>query len=114
MAQWIGQYTGNSHATKVQDFEETLRHSITVYRETASYEERFSKRKAIKKLAEKLLNARLKFLKAKLYDAEPVKETDSKKRSSHTDNLHQHLEKVRSEDINGIFKEFDIEDLIED
>ena len=110
MAQWIGQFTGNSHATKVQDLEETLRHSITVYRETDSAEERLRKRKAIEKLAEKLQNARLKFLKAKLYDAEPVKEHDSRKQGKQIENLHQQLEKVCSDGISGILKEFNIED----
>ena len=114
MAQWVGQYTGNSHATKVQDLEETLRHSIIVYWVTASDDERLRKRMAIEKLSEKLLNARLKFLKANLYDAEPVKETDSKKQSSPIESLRQHLEKVRLEGVNGILKEFDAEDLIED
>lgn len=79
MAQWNGQYTGNSHLTKVEDLEATLRHAVTIFREASSSAESDTKGKAVRKLAEKLLSARLKFLRAKLYDAEPVLEKDTKK-----------------------------------
>jgi len=113
MAQWNGQYTGNSHATKIKDLEETLTHAVFVFREAGSAEEIQAKGKSVRKLAEKLLNARLKFLKAKIYDAEPVSERDEAKRAVQIENLRQHEAKARHDGINGILNEFKVADLIE-
>src|ERR1700755_1725191 len=90
MAQWNGQFTGNTHATKVKDLEETLAHAVNVFREAESAEEIQAKGKSVRKLAEKLLNARLKFLKAKIYDAESILEKDEAKRAIQIENLRQH------------------------
>jgi hypothetical protein len=75
MAQWNGQYTGNSHATKVEDHENMLKHSVQVF-DSCDQVQRVTKGKAVKKLAAKVFNARLKMVRAKLYDAEPVKSAD--------------------------------------
>jgi hypothetical protein len=113
MAQWNGQYTGNTHATKVLDLEGTLSHAISVFREADSAEESRTKEKAVRKLAEKLLSARLKFLKAKISDAAPVTEKDASHRNSRVDTLRRQEIKVRSDGVNGILAEFGVEDLVE-
>ena len=111
MAQWLGQFTGNSHATKVKDLEETLVHAVTVLRQTSAPEEIQAKRKSVLKLAEKLLIARLKFLKAKIYAAEPVSDRNTSKQQNQLENLRQSESKVRSEGVEGILVEFGAENL---
>jgi hypothetical protein len=91
MAQWNGQYTGNTPATKVKDLEELLNNAVKVFRDKSSVEEQVKKEKSIYKLVEKLLTARLKFLKAKLYDAEPVVEEKAKTKTIQIEHLQQHI-----------------------
>jgi hypothetical protein len=113
MAQWMGQFTGNSHATKIEDLETTLRHAINVYREVRERVESQTKEKAIRKLAEKLFTARLKYLKARLYEAEPVMENKEERRQrKRVETLRQQEVKVRSDGVNGILLEFGALDLI--
>lgn len=112
MAQWNGQFTGNTHATKVQDLEHALRHSVNNFRETNLTTENKNKAKTVYKLAEKLFNARLKFLKVKLYDAEPVTEENVRKQSVQIENLQRQIENINREGISGILIEFGAKDLI--
>lgn len=109
MAQWVGQYTGNTHTTKVRDIEETLEHSIARFRELNTDEEKLAKQKAITKIAEKLLNARLKFLKAKIYDTEPVV---GKSQSKLIAKLKEQETNLLEKGVNGILIEFGAKDLI--
>lgn len=105
MAQWYGQFTGNSHSTKVKDLEEMLIHAVNVYRESSN-EEKITKAKAIQKIAEKLLTARLKLLKAKLYDAEPVIDEKGEKQAIQIKHLQEKIFNVESVGVNGILEEF--------
>ena len=111
MAQWWGQFTSKSHQTKVKDLEEALRHSVIVFREAGSSKESTTKEKAVCRLAEKLLTARLKFLKAKIYNAEPVIEENQMSQNKRMETLRKQETKVRSEGVNGILIEFDAKDL---
>ncbi len=111
MAQWNGQFTGNTHATKIEDLEETLVQAVSAFRTVSSDAESGSKGKAVRKLAEKLLSARLKFLKARLNDAEPVTEENIKKQISQVENLRHQEAQMRLEGISGVLAEFDAPDL---
>ena len=110
MAQWNGQFSGNTHKTKVLDLERMLRHSVEVFR-TCSEETKPSKGKAVKQLAAKLLNARLKMIKAALSETIPVEEENLQKRRSQLDHLLAEEKKLGMEGVNGILIEFDIKDL---
>ena len=112
MAQWNGQFTGNTHLTKVQDLEQTLSHAVTVFREANSSAELPAKEKAVQKLAAKLLTARLKLLKAQLYDTEPVISDELSSRNKRIETLRQQEAKVRTDGVNGILIEFGVQDLI--
>jgi hypothetical protein len=112
MAQWYGQYTGNSHSTKVKDLEEMLIHAVNVYRESSN-EEKVTKLKAINKIAEKLLTARLKLLKAKLYDVEPVIAEKKENQSVQIKHLQEKIFNVQNAGLNGILEEFGFQNSVE-
>lgn len=65
MAQWQGQFSGKTHETKAEDIEASLRHAAQAYR-TTSDSDLAKKWKALIHLAERLLAARLKVLRARL------------------------------------------------
>ena len=65
MAQWIGQFSGRTHESRVADAEVTLRHAIDSL--SASGPETIAHaRKSVLNLAEKLLSARMRQRKARL------------------------------------------------
>lgn len=109
MAQWNGQFTGNTHSTKVQDLEELLQRAIGRLRDEDA---RDAKQKNVYKIAEKLLKARLKLLKAKICDEEPVTNDNKEKRDRRFENLRQKLAATQGEGVNGILIEFDARELM--
>ena len=112
MAQWNGQFTGNTHLTKVQDLEQSLRRAVIVFREADSSAERLTKEKRVQKLTVKLLTARLKLLKAQLYEAEPVISDDLSEKTKRIETLREQEAKVRAEGVKEILIEFGVKDLI--
>ena len=69
MAQWLGQFSGLTHATRVQDAEACLRHAIEVFPSAVSIADRKTKAKAVRRLAERVLAARIKLIKSRIADA---------------------------------------------
>lgn len=112
MAQWAWQYSGLSHATKVEDYEYMLEHAIEVFKSCPDAE-RSKKAKSARKLAAKVLNARLKLVKAKCYEAEPVEAKDWKEKRVQIDHLKEAEAKLTSEGTAGILREFGASELAE-
>jgi len=71
MAQWLGQFTGNTHLTKVKDREQQLRHAIEVMGTKQSPAERHTYMKTVERFAEQLLLARLHALKSHIASVDP-------------------------------------------
>ena len=63
MAQWMGQFSGHTHATRVADAEALLRHGVEVF--LASARDPAACRK-VRKLAERAVRARIQSLKARI------------------------------------------------
>lgn len=105
MAQWLGQFSGHTHATKVEDAEESLRHAVTVFH-TAEASDRNRKAKAVRRLAQRLLSARMKLLKARIVALTPSLD-DPQKNYSGIDALRTREEQLRIEGVKGILAEFD-------
>jgi hypothetical protein len=103
MAQWLGQYSGRTHETKVHDLEESLRVAIDALH-GASAEEQPRKTKAVHQFAEKLLSARSKALGAKIaLLLEPgTKATDAEKVSR----LRARAMELQASGVAGILREF--------
>jgi len=111
MAQWAWQFSGLSHATKVDDYEYMLKHAVEVFR-TAHFEGKSKKGKSVRKLAAKVLNVRLKIIKAKRYEALPVKSEDWADRRIQIEHLDELERKLTSGGIDGILEEFGAAELI--
>ncbi len=103
MAQWLGQYTGNTHKTKVQDIEKSLRKAVDAFKVAAVYDKE-RKTKALLHLAKRLLRARHKMMRARialLTEGRPPSETSQK--VAHLIAQEQELIKFG---VSGILKEF--------
>lgn len=111
MAQWAWQFSGLSHATKVDDTELLLRHAVDAYR-SADDDDKTKKAKSVRKLAFKLLNARLKLVKAKRSNIEPVRSEDWAIRKIQIEHLIEIETRLTSEGVNGILAEFGAQELI--
>jgi hypothetical protein len=66
MAQWMGQFTGNTHLSKIQDCERQLRHAIDVHRSKEPVEDQQAYSKTVIRFADRLVKARIRAAKAHL------------------------------------------------
>ena len=107
MAQWAYGYSGHTHGTKVLDVEESLQQAITAH-SMAAEAERDHKSKAVHHLAERLLAARLKALRARIAR---LREPDYKGDASELiQKLDRHAQELESEGVTGILQEFGFHD----
>jgi hypothetical protein len=72
MAQWLGQFTGRTHATAAVDAEELLEGAIAAFR-AATGANRQTKAKAVVRLAERLLKVRRRPLRARVEDQQALR-----------------------------------------
>ena len=75
MAQWMGQFSGLSHWSKLADAEATLRTAVAAFR-SAAPTHAASKAKAVRRLAARVLNLRVKKIAALRNQRGPVADTE--------------------------------------
>jgi hypothetical protein len=105
MAQWMGQFSGHTHGTKVGDVEESLRKAVTAM-DTSAGIDRDRKVSAVRHLAERLVGARLKLLRARIASASELKYKNGKSSSEQVPHLKLRARQLESEGVEGILKEF--------
>lgn len=111
MAQWSGQYTGLTHATRVDDAEASLRHAVEVLR-AARTEDREKQAKIVHALARRVLSARSRHIKARLVAAHQVASAETlEKRADEIDHLRQKAAECSERGVAGILAEFGAADL---
>lgn len=106
MAQWVGQYTGNTHATHVAELDEQLRHAISAFRTSGGDIDRRKRGKSIRSLAKRLWAARRRFVKAKIVGVE-IRDA-SEKRTEEIGVLREHLAAIDESGVDGILAEFGV------
>jgi ABC-type uncharacterized transport system auxiliary subunit len=107
MAQWTGQFTGRTHDTKVQAVELSLRQAVESF-ENAPQKERVGKLKAVQKLSKRLLDARLKALRARLFAVtEPGNKSQEARLATH---LRTRVQQLEAQGVDGILREFGVYD----
>ncbi len=105
MAQWMRQFTGATHDTKVQDVEESLQSAVQALADAAG-EARADKLKAVEQLAGRLLKARLKAVRAKISAlSEPGME---RKAAKQLPGLETSRQQLLDQGVDGILREFKI------
>ena len=111
MAQWLGAYTGHTHRTKVKELELTLQRAVAAFRVAESSlqpQESLAKKRAVQKVAEKLVTARLKLLKAQLDEAEPAADAlSSTAVQNRVTRLRLEQAELRAGGVGSILREFD-------
>jgi hypothetical protein len=110
VAQWLGQFSGHTHATKVEDAEDALRHAVTAFR-AAGPDDRRRKAKSVRNLAEQLLTARLKLLKARLAALEPAAD-GREQNADRIESLRARESQTRAAGVSGILAEFGAPDAL--
>jgi hypothetical protein len=106
VAQWLGQYTGNTHATRVAELDSQLRHAISVLRAIEDDSDRMKRAKSVRKLAKRLLAARARCIKAKLASAE-IHDAIGKGLGD-VASLRQHLASIEEGGLDAILAEFGV------
>ena len=108
MAQWLGQFSGLSHATRVEDAERALRAAVSAHHTALAYE-RPHHLNALRKLATRLLRARLKALKASLALANRIATAEAlARRARHIAHLHAAQAVAVAGGVDAILLEFGV------
>lgn len=105
MAQWMGQFSGHTHGTKVGDIEESLRKALMAMGATPGVD-RDRKAGAVRHLAERLLAARLKLLRARIASAAELKYKEGRASSEQVPQLKSRARELEAQGVDGILKEF--------
>ncbi len=108
MAQWKGQFSGNTHETRAHDAEAALRLAAATFREAGSVGERERAAKQVCNLADRLLTARLQLLKSRIAKASEPRMTGlSSAWGDGIDALRARETQAKSDGVRGILEEFD-------
>ena len=103
MAQWIGQFTSNTHETKVKDIEESLCIAIESFKASPP-DQAQKKLKAVRHLSERLMAARLKMVRARLKALREIQDIDDEKLSR----LKLQEQEIQEKGVNSIFEKFGV------
>ena len=101
MAQWLGQFSGHTHLTKVKDQEQQLQHTVEVLGAKRSPAERNAYMETVLRFAEKLLLARLRALKGNLASLDP---RDFNEREA----VQSRISEVTAEGVTAVLSEFKV------
>jgi len=107
MAQWSGQFAGNTHLSKVRDLEQQLLYAVDVYRTLETQSEIELQAQVVLRFADKLLNARVRANKARIAALDPRDTDDRTKGESKT-------ERILVDGVPAILKEFRVSDVSAD
>src|SRR5690242_7741928 len=107
MAQWMGQFTGHTHATKVKDMEESLRKAVDAFAAAQSADQ-LRKLQILRHLASRLLGARPKLLRARISVAAELKYKQKKVHCQQVLGLELRAQELEVQGVDGILKEFGV------
>jgi hypothetical protein len=110
VAQWLGQFTGRTHETRVQDAQDALQHAVRAFHEVSALQARETKAKSVRHLAKRLLQARIRLLKARIARAsEPRMTGQPSAWNDGIDQLRAQENATRVGGVHGILVEFGAE-----
>lgn len=107
MAQWLGQFIGKTHLSKVSDREMQLQHAVEVYGNCISPSDRTVQSLKVLRIAHRLLKARIKAQEAALAALDP-------RNLEQREPLERKLQQIRADGVKGVLREFGLRDVVED
>jgi len=107
MAQWMKQFSGHTHETKIQDIEVSLQKAVKALESTFG-NERKRKTKAVRHLAERLQRSRLKMLRARISALTETMQPEELSKRIKQLKLKEH--KLIEQGVAGILREFHVLD----
>ena len=112
MAQRIGYGSGHDHVTRVRDAEESLRQALEALRASGPGDERTKRAKAVRRLAERVLWARLR-MKVRIAAAREAQMGGATvERSQEIASLQDRAEVIRGGGLSAILAEFGAQDAV--
>jgi hypothetical protein len=109
VAQWWGQFSGRTHETRLQDVEDALKLAVVAFRESAGGEREHQARN-VRKLAKRVLSARLRVLRSRIVRAsEPRMTGEASAWTDGVEALRAREVEARGDGVNGILAEFGAE-----
>jgi hypothetical protein len=112
MAQWIGYGSGHDHVTRIQDAEDTLRQALEALRASRPGDERQKRAEAVRRLAERVLWARLR-MKVRIAAAREAQMGGATvERSQEIASLQDRAEVIREGGLSAILAEFGAQDAV--
>jgi hypothetical protein len=112
LAQWAGGYSGNTHATRVEEAEAALRRAAAALKSGVSSDQPPKAAAKARKLAERVLSARVRMLKARLSAMQDASARDAAPAGSEElSALRTRLARVQEQGLPGILAEFHLEAL---
>jgi hypothetical protein len=106
MAQWAGGYSGNTHATRVDDAEAALKQAITTIRDRSADEPMAQDFAKVTRMAERLLSARVRMLKARLTALQDASAQEGASAGAQLSDLRDRLTTVQAQGVAGILAGF--------
>lgn len=101
MAQWLWQYSGNTHQTKVEDREQQLRHAVDVLATKETPDDRLASMQTVLRFADRLHRARIRAVTARIASLDPT-DTDL------LDATRRKLEQLKAGGVQPVLREFQV------
>jgi len=112
VAQWLGQFTGRTHETRVRDAEDALGRAVEAWRDVSTPHERPKKAQNVRHRATRLLQARIRLVRARLARArEPRMTGQSSAWADGIERLRAQETATRQRGVEAILVEFGAEAL---
>jgi hypothetical protein len=110
VAQWLGQFSGRTRETRVQDAEDALKHAVQAFRDVSAPHEREKKAKNVRHLATRLLQTRIRLFRSRLARASEPRMTGRPSAwSDGVDHLREQESATRAGGVEAILVEFGAE-----
>ena len=107
MAQWLGQFSGNTHATRVAHLEVALSHAVAALRNAEGTDAAWGKAKAVNRLAKRLFSGRLREARARL-DAMAPLTSEQRQSRGEVNALRSRESIIEAKGVAGILTEFGV------
>lgn len=108
MAQWAGMGSGRTHESRVQEIEASLRHAIVALN-ASTEDDRKTKAKNVRRIAKRLLSARVKRLKVRYAEYSDYATADVREKRKHAlESMGRRIEELEEGGTAAILKEFGV------